>query len=72
MERLQSAVRDHRANWKQSLFVLALAKEAGARITKTSIMLGCGETSEEVIEAFKTLREHNVDVVTLGLNFFSF
>jgi lipoic acid synthetase len=48
VERLQPVVRDRRANWKQSLGVLAAAKDAGASITKTSIMLGCGEHKEEV------------------------
>jgi lipoic acid synthetase len=46
--RLQSVVRDRRANWQQSLGVLAAAKDAGVGITKTSIMLGCGEQQEEV------------------------
>jgi len=41
-------VRDRRANWVQSLGVLKAAKELGAKVTKTSIMLGCGETREEV------------------------
>jgi lipoic acid synthetase len=66
VERLQSVVRDRRANWKQSLGVLAAAKDAGASITKTSIMLGCGEHKEEVLEAFRVLRQYGVDVVTLG------
>eukprot|EP00879_Flechtneria_rotunda_P003647 GHRR01003884.1.p1 GENE.GHRR01003884.1~~GHRR01003884.1.p1 ORF type:complete len:393 (+),score=126.44 GHRR01003884.1:268-1446(+) len=66
VERLQRLVRDRRANWQQSLGVLAAAKEAGVQITKTSIMLGCGEHKDEVIEAFKGLRAHGVDVVTLG------
>lgn len=48
VERLQGVVRDRRANWKQSLGVLSAAKEAGVQITKTSIMLGCGEHQEEV------------------------
>lgn len=38
----------------------------GVRITKTSIMLGCGEGREEVLEALRLLREAGVDVVTLG------
>lgn len=46
--RLQSVVRDRRANWEQSLSVLRAAKELGVQITKTSIMLGCGEGKEEV------------------------
>jgi len=48
VQRLQSVVRDRRANWQQSLRVLAGAKDAGVGITKTSIMLGCGERKEEV------------------------
>ena len=71
MERLQSVVRDRRANWHQSLSVLSQAKEEGARVTKTSLMLGCGESSEEVIDAFRILRQHRVDVVTLGAITFS-
>lgn len=54
--RLQASVRDRRANWEQSLRVLRMAKEAGARVTKTSIMLGCGEGPDEVVEALRTLR----------------
>lgn len=48
VERLQRVVRDRRANWRQSLGVLTAAKEAGVQITKTSIMLGCGEHTDEV------------------------
>jgi lipoic acid synthetase len=66
VERLQGVVRDRRAGWAQSLGVLAAAKDAGARVTKTSIMLGCGETPEEVVETLRTLRRYDVDVVTLG------
>ena len=56
MERLQGAVRDRRANWQQSLGVLRAAKAAGVRLTKTSIMLGVGETPDEVVAALKELR----------------
>ncbi|GAX81300.1 hypothetical protein CEUSTIGMA_g8731.t1 [Chlamydomonas eustigma] len=66
VERLQGVVRDRRAAWKQSLGVLAAAKKMGARMTKSSIMLGCGESREEVIATLQTLRDHEVDVVTLG------
>lgn len=47
---LQSSVRDRRANFEQSLSVLRLAKEFAPRgtLTKTSIMLGCGESPEQV------------------------
>lgn len=43
-----------------------MAKDMGAKVTKTSLMLGCGETSDEVLDALKQLRASNVDVVTLG------
>lgn len=43
-----------------------MAKELGAKITKTSLMLGCGEKPEEVLDALQQLRASNVDVVTLG------
>jgi lipoic acid synthetase len=66
VERLQSQVRDRRANWQQSLAVLKHAKESGAPVTKTSIMLGLGETRQDVVDAFRVLRAHGVDVVTLG------
>uniref|UniRef100_A0A7S3R1U1 Lipoyl synthase, mitochondrial n=2 Tax=Dunaliella tertiolecta TaxID=3047 RepID=A0A7S3R1U1_DUNTE len=66
VERLQGVVRDRRANWAQSLGVLRTAKELGAKVTKTSIMLGCGETQDEVVDAFRQLRANDVDVVTLG------
>jgi lipoyl synthase len=45
---LQAAVRDRRANWSQSIATLRAAKAAGMRVTKTSLMLGCGETSGQV------------------------
>jgi lipoyl synthase len=63
---LQAVVRDRRANWSQSIATLKAAKGAGMRVTKTSLMLGCGETREEVVEALELLREAGVDVVTLG------
>ena len=63
---LQSEVRDRRANWDQSIAVLKMAKEAGAGITKTSLMLGLGETREQVVGALTQLREAGVDVVTFG------
>ena len=55
--RLQSAVRDRRANWKQSISVLKAAKENGMSVTKTSIMLGCGEHPQEVLDAMQELRQ---------------
>ncbi len=56
VERLQGVVRDRRAAWSQSLGVLKAAKAMGARVTKSSIMLGCGETKEEVVATLRALR----------------
>lgn len=103
VERLQRRVRDHRANYRQSLDVLKFVKQAGAvsadnsyvgdsschsgdssssgtesdrskrrprrrsLITKTSIMLGLGETEAEIHATLHDLRHYaGVDIVTLG------
>jgi lipoic acid synthetase len=65
--RLTPTVRDRRASWKQSLAVLGYLKARPERLyTKTSIMLGLGETDEELEQTFKHCREVGVDVLTLG------
>ncbi|KAJ3088815.1 hypothetical protein HK102_007861 [Quaeritorhiza haematococci] len=67
VENLQSVVRDRRAGFKQSLSVLEHAKKVRPElVTKTSMMLGLGETDEEVMNALKDLRAVGVDVVTFG------
>jgi len=67
VERLQKFVRDPRAGYKQSMSTLEHAKEINPDLyTKTSIMLGLGETDEEVIQTMKDLRAIDVDVVTFG------
>ena len=67
VERLQKFVRDPRAGYRQSLSTLEHAKRAKPGLyTKTSIMLGLGETDEEVIQTMKDLRAVDVDVVTFG------
>jgi lipoic acid synthetase len=67
VERLQKFVRDSRAGYQQSLSTLAHAKKVKPGLyTKTSIMLGLGETDEEVIQTMKDLRAIDVDVVTFG------
>jgi len=54
VERLQKFVRDPRAGYKQSLSTLEHAKKSQPGLyTKTSIMLGLGETDEEVIQTMK-------------------
>lgn len=62
VEELTPFVRDHRATFRQSLRVLEHAKKAGVRITKTSIMLGVGETSEQVTDALKGQQIAMLDV----------
>lgn len=60
-------VRDPRANFRQSLKVLQMAKEAQPDlITKTSLMLGVGEEDHQVEETLRELRKVNCDVVTFG------
>ncbi|SOV81372.1 lipoyl synthase [Plasmodium sp. gorilla clade G3] len=67
VKRLQKYVRDKRANYDQSLFVLKTAKEINPQLyTKTSIMLGLGETKEEVIQTMQDARKNNIDVITFG------
>ena len=67
VEALTPEVRDRRATFRQSLSVLQAAKATTeGLITKTSIMLGLGETEEQLWEALKELRRVDVDVVTFG------
>lgn len=67
VEGLQRIVRDRRANYRQSLSVLEfVAKSQPSMITKTSIMLGCGERDEEVRATLHDLRAAGVGVVTFG------
>lgn len=54
------------AKYDRSLEVLAYLKEAGLKRTKSGIMLGLGETEEEVIETMQDLRNANVDILTIG------
>jgi lipoic acid synthetase len=65
--RLTSRVRDPRAGYAQTLDVLRWAKELAPDVlTKTSVMLGLGETSDEVLSTMDDLRERGVDILTLG------
>jgi lipoic acid synthetase len=55
------------ARFERSLDILAYAKQKAPEIpTKSGLMLGLGETLEEVRETMRLLREHDVDIVTLG------
>ncbi|XP_017121370.1 lipoyl synthase, mitochondrial [Drosophila elegans] len=67
VEKLTPYVRDRRAHYRQTLQVLTEAKKFNPNlITKSSIMLGLGETDEEIENTMKDLREAGVDCVTLG------
>jgi len=67
VERLTPKVRDRRATYAQSLRVLQYLKQRPEKLyTKTSIMVGLGETQEELEQTFKACREVGVDVLTLG------
>ncbi|ORY02221.1 radical SAM superfamily [Basidiobolus meristosporus CBS 931.73] len=67
VEGLTPYVRDRRAKYRQSLAVLEHAKKTVPTLfTKTSIMLGLGETDEEVLQTMKDLRAVDVDCLTLG------
>lgn len=65
VERLTPRVRDRRASYRQSLDVLAYYKRGGMR-TKSSLMLGLGETHDEVVQAMRDLRGVGCDILTLG------
>jgi lipoic acid synthetase len=67
IERLTPEVRDPRAHYEQSLEVLEYAKGVAPKLlTKSSIMLGLGESESEVVHAMADLRSRGVDIVTLG------
>ena len=64
---LTPTVRDPRAHYWQSLSVLRNAKKLASRVyTKSSIMVGLGETEEEVTQAMVHLRQADVDFLTVG------
>ena len=67
VKRLTHPVRDNRAGYRQTLNVLTFAKRYRPEVlTKTSLMLGLGETDEEIIETMDDLRACQVDILTLG------
>ena len=68
METVRRLTREVRiqAKYDRSLGVLRYLKENGANRTKSGIMLGLGETEEEVIETLHDLKEAKVDIVTIG------
>ncbi|MEN9705822.1 MAG: lipoyl synthase [Pseudomonadota bacterium] len=67
VERLTHPIRDARAGYAQTLAVLKHAKARRPDVlTKSSLMLGLGETPEEILQCMDDLRAVNVDILTLG------
>ncbi|MCC7198902.1 MAG: lipoyl synthase [Gammaproteobacteria bacterium] len=67
VRRLTHPVRDPRASYEQTLAVLAHAKRHNpAVLVKTSLMLGLGETDDEILATMDDLRAAGVDLLTLG------
>ena len=66
VRRLTHPVRDPRAGYRQTLDVLEYAARNSDVITKTSLMLGLGETDDELLKCMDDLRKASVDVLTLG------
>jgi lipoic acid synthetase len=67
VERLTHPVRDIRAGYKQTLDVLAESKRINSKVlTKTSLILGLGETDQEIEETMDDLITNKVDILTLG------
>jgi lipoic acid synthetase len=67
VERLTHPVRDIRAGYQQTLDVLAESKKINPSVlTKTSLILGLGETDEEIEQTMDDLIRHEVDILTLG------
>ncbi len=68
IRRLTPRVRDARAGYQQSLDVLRIVKESATHemYTKSALMLGLGETLDEVVECLEDMREYGVDFITIG------
>lgn len=67
VRRLSPRVRDKRASYDLSLqFLAQIKKLSPSMVTKSSLMLGLGESERELDEAMKDLRDVGVDVLTLG------
>jgi len=67
VKRLQKKVRDQRASYETSLNVLETVKKLDNRIwTKSSLMVGIGETKLEVLDSLKDLKDRSVDIITIG------
>ena len=68
VRRLHARMRGAKASYDKALWLLARAKELAdySVLTKSGIIVGLGETNDEVVEAMRDLRANGVDVVTIG------
>jgi len=68
VRRLHRRMRGAKASYDGALHLLARAKEIADYpvLTKSGIIVGLGETNDEVVETLRDLRDHDVDVVTIG------
>jgi lipoic acid synthetase len=68
VRRLHRRMRGAKASYDKALWLLARAKELADYpvLTKSGIIVGLGERNDEVVETMRDLREHAVDVVTIG------
>jgi lipoic acid synthetase len=68
VRRLHPRMRGAKASYEKALWLLARAKEVAAYpvLTKSGIIVGLGETNDEVVDTMRDLRENGVDVVTIG------
>jgi lipoic acid synthetase len=67
VERLTPNVRDRKASFRVSLRILKAAKELRPDLmTKSSLMVGLGETDRDMTDAFNALRDNGVELLTIG------
>ena len=66
VERLAKAVRPGARYWRSISFLGAVKRMNPAQLTKSAIILGMGETEEEIFQSMRDLREASVDILTLG------
>jgi lipoic acid synthetase len=73
VRRLHRSMRGAKANYDKALWLLGRAKELAAYaepsyplLTKSGIIVGLGETNDEIVDTMRDLRAHDVDVVTIG------
>jgi lipoyl synthase len=68
VRRLHRKMRGAKASYDGALRLLARAKEIADYpvLTKSGIIVGLGETNDEIVETLRDLRDHGVDVVTIG------